>query len=360
MAFSWKLPFDVRRDGLLNIIIYTLGSLSFLNIISRTVAFFQTYLRPSELHRYLHDTSGKPAWALVTGASDGIGKQLGHELAAKGFNVVLHGRNPAKLAAVQDELAREFPGREFRTLVADASFISCNNCRDQDQDGVVSPVKDKTTTTTTSKAVDFEGIAASLADINLTVLINNAGGNFPPPPEPIYQFLQDAPEARLVNNVNLNAMFPLILQSKLLPQLIRDGPSLILNMGSLSDNGLPMLTSYASSKTFLNTLSRIIPNELSLQGRRDAVEVLAVRVGETTDTSANKHPVTMYEPDARSMARAVLARVGCGHPSVVAYLPHALQLVLLGLAPGFVCQRTFLGVIRTRWMEEQERKKKGA
>ncbi|ROV90012.1 hypothetical protein VSDG_08403 [Cytospora chrysosperma] len=349
---------DFQRDGLLTAIIYLLGILSCLSIITKVTAFLLLYHRPSKLHRYLHDTSGKPAWALVTGASDGIGKQFCIELAAHGFNVVLHGRNPTKLAAVKDDLARQFPNREFRSLIADASAIACNNCRGQGKshqgDGVASPAKNKSTA-----HVDFEGIAASLADINLTVLINNAGGNMADPSAPVYQFLQDAPEARLVNNVNLNAVFPLVLQSKLLPQLMRDSPSLIINISSLSDNGLPMLASYASSKTFLNTLSRIISHERTLQGGPGGgIEVFAARVGETTATSSNSHPASLFEPDARTVARAVLARVGCGLPVVVADLPNALLQALLGLMPGFVRDRALLGVIRTRWMADQERLKK--
>jgi 17beta-estradiol 17-dehydrogenase / very-long-chain 3-oxoacyl-CoA reductase len=349
---------DIQRDGLLTAIIYLLGILSCLSIVTKTTAFLLLYLRPSKLHRYLHDTSGKPAWALVTGASDGIGKQFSIELASHGFNVVLHGRNPTKLAAVKDDLARQFPGREFRSLIADASAIACNNCRGQGKshqvDDVASQAKNKST-----PPVDFEGIAASLTDINLTVLINNAGGNMADPSAPLYQFLQDTPEARLVNNVNLNAVFPLVLQSKLLPQLMRNSPSLIINIGSLSDNGLPMLASYASSKTFLNTLSRIISHELTLQGRPGGdVEVFAARVGETTATSSNSHPASLFKPDARTVARAVLARVGCGLPAVVADLPNALLQSLLGLMPGFVRDRAFLGVIRTKWMADQERIKK--
>lgn len=355
---SWRLsPFHVQCDGLLTVIIYVLGSLSLLSIITNAAAFFHLYLiKPSKLHRYLHDTSGKPAWALVTGASGGIGKQLCHELAAQGFNVVLHGRNPTKLAAVGDEIAKRFPHREFRTLIADASAISCNNCRGRNGDMVSLPATNKVATRTTP--ANFEVIAASLADINLTVLINNAGGNYPTPPDPVYQFLHDASEARLVENVNLNAVFPLLLQSRLLPLLLGNSPSLIINMGSLSDGGLPMLASYASSKAFLSTLSRVVANELSLQGRRADVEVLAVRVGETTGTSANAHAVSLFEPDAGTMARAVLARVGCGRPAVVAYLPHALQLAVLDLAPEFVQQKAFLGAVRTRWTEEKERLKK--
>lgn len=74
------------------------------------------YLRPSKLPRYLHTKNSQPAWALVTGASDGIGKAFAHSLAEAGFNVVIHGRNPSKLAVVLAELESTYPLRSFRTL----------------------------------------------------------------------------------------------------------------------------------------------------------------------------------------------------------------------------------------------------
>ena len=48
---------------------------------------------------------------MVTGASDGIGKEYAAQLAAAGFNVVLLARNEAKLAAVKDEIERESGAR---------------------------------------------------------------------------------------------------------------------------------------------------------------------------------------------------------------------------------------------------------
>ena len=41
---------------------------------------------------------GKESWALVTGATDGIGKQLCFDLAKAGFHIVLVARNPEKLS----------------------------------------------------------------------------------------------------------------------------------------------------------------------------------------------------------------------------------------------------------------------
>ena len=43
-------------------------------------------------------------WALVTGASDGLGKQYCFELARSGFDIVLMARNKEKLEAVAKEI----------------------------------------------------------------------------------------------------------------------------------------------------------------------------------------------------------------------------------------------------------------
>ena len=43
---------------------------------------------------------------LVTGSTDGIGKQTAHILASKGARVLLHGRNPSKGEMVQEEIRR--------------------------------------------------------------------------------------------------------------------------------------------------------------------------------------------------------------------------------------------------------------
>lgn len=45
-------------------------------------------------------------WALVTGCTEGIGKEYARQLAARGLNVVLVSRNRTKLEAVQLELGK--------------------------------------------------------------------------------------------------------------------------------------------------------------------------------------------------------------------------------------------------------------
>ena len=75
----------------------------------RLMVFIWGFVRPSTLQRYCHSQTG--SWALVTGATDGIGKAFADELLGRGFNVLLHGRNSEKLERVRKEMAAKFPKR---------------------------------------------------------------------------------------------------------------------------------------------------------------------------------------------------------------------------------------------------------
>jgi len=59
-------------------------------------------------------------WALVTGASSGIGREFARQIAASGINVVLVARREALLTQAGDEFSKAY-GIEHRVVVADLS-----------------------------------------------------------------------------------------------------------------------------------------------------------------------------------------------------------------------------------------------
>ena len=84
-------------------------------------------------------------WALVTGASSGIGKELSRQLAANGLNVVIAARRIDLLKELGDGLEREF-SVQFRTVQVDLS-----------EEGSIDKIKDGT------------------RDLDIGLIVSNAG-----------------------------------------------------------------------------------------------------------------------------------------------------------------------------------------
>lgn len=287
-----------------------------------------TYLKPSTLSRYAHPTSGNPPWALVTGSTGGIGGELSRELAHRGFNIVLHGRSPAKLEALKSKLVQEYPHREFRILEIDAG----------------GPAAFGNTT-------ELEEIKANLEDINLTVVVNNAGGAT----DRTMSTIDRLSSQRILYDANVNALFPMQLIRLTIPILQRNAPGLIINVGSLGEIGILVCGSYSASKMFLSRLSEVVDAEMELSNRD--IEVLCVKVANVygTGQTITDRP-GLLAPDAKTMAKAVLARVGCGSPSIVGYWAHAVQYEALKLLPEFMKRRFLLDIARGLLTEESKAK----
>ncbi|KAL8377652.1 hypothetical protein RB595_008374 [Gaeumannomyces hyphopodioides] len=371
-----------------------IGLLTALYWVCRVASFGLAFARPSRLSRYLHHGGGpvsesgsggddgqqqRPPWALVTGASDGIGKHLAAELADFGFNVVLHGRNPEKLAKVEETLADRFPSREFRVIVADVSRVPCSGCSkpasvaaaaaetgepsaDSKEVGISgggdeepadsNQGRAQAASASAPAAVDFDAILAQLADLHLTVVINNAGGALHDPGP--FCGIEAYSARSLTENVSANALFPLVLTSRLMPRLTAASPALVVNVGSMSDQAMPRLPSYAPSKAFLNCMSSCLALDAAFEGGpRGAVEVMCVRVGDSTGTAHQGRRPSLFVPDAGRVARSILARVGCGRAVVVPYFWHAVQDAAAGMLPTWLKERIIIHAMRQK--AEQER-----
>ena len=78
---------------------------------------WRSFLRPERnlLKRY------NGGWAIVTGASDGVGKEYAMQLAKRGFNIVLIARNKEKLEGVALEVLQQNPSITTKIIVFDFS-----------------------------------------------------------------------------------------------------------------------------------------------------------------------------------------------------------------------------------------------
>lgn len=65
-----------------------------------------------------------PPLILITGATDGIGKQTALDLARSGASVIVHGRSSARVEATCDAIRREAPAAQVHELIADLSSLA--------------------------------------------------------------------------------------------------------------------------------------------------------------------------------------------------------------------------------------------
>jgi 17beta-estradiol 17-dehydrogenase / very-long-chain 3-oxoacyl-CoA reductase len=299
--------------NLVQVTLYVVGLITSLALLTRVFRWVWLYfLRTSSLPKYLH---GEPStWALVTGGSDGIGKALAQELLASGFNVIIHGRNPTKLADVKKGFESLFPNRQIEIVIADAGA-------------------------TGSEAE----VVKAVGDRNLTVLVNNVGGTIPPNGHVgICYPLEQLDWQNLEANMYMNAHFPAQLTRLLLPLLKRNQPSLIINIGSFSSwLGVPSLSIYSGAKGFINSWSTALAAELRGSASSKDVEVLLFQTGEVV---SGGYPVKegLATPSSATYAKAMLHKVGCGRRGVCGWWVHSIQQFVIGSLPDSMLVKILL------------------
>ncbi|KAJ5642396.1 hypothetical protein N7490_006396 [Penicillium lividum] len=284
------------------------------------------YLLPSTLTKS-HNPTNKN-WALVTGATDGIGFGFCQELCARGFNVILHGRNAEKLERRARELEAEFPARKTGIVVLDAVGVTSAAL-----DDVVDQVRAIT-----------EGDGG-----DLSVLVNNVGGEVRP-----YTAFDEYTFEEAARTMDSNAGFMMQITRVLLSLLQERTRGIVMNVSSMAAYGLPYISVYSASKGFVDTFTRALEAEVNAEGRN--VDVMALRVGPVRTASFDVK-TGLFVPDARGLASAGLNRVGCGRVIVWAHFGHWLQGLSLDVLPRWVMMKITTMKMMSLRKEEMEAKK---
>lgn len=189
-------------------------------------------------------------FALITGASKGIGKSLALQLAKAGYHLLLVARSATELQQLTTQIQDQYHNKVFylqTDLSADTAALQVADWVSQHTD-------------------------------KLSILINNAGyglwGDFE-------QLDLDAQMNMLALNINT----VLRLTHHLLPVLKKQKQSYVLNLSSTAAyQAVPTLALYAASKSFILSYSRALRYEL----KNTAVSVSCLCPGPTDTGFANR------------------------------------------------------------------------
>lgn len=211
-------------------------------------------------------------FAVITGASSGIGRAIAEALAVPGAELALVGRDAQRLDSARGATA----GRGAR-----AEIYACDLSDD----------------------VQLQRLAASLtsAGRGVDVLVHAAGVIYPAP-------LASAALADVDRQYRVNVRAPLALTQTLLPALVRARGQIVFINSSVGLQGKANVGAYAGSKHAL----RGIADSLRIEVNSHGVRVLSVYAGTTaTAMQQQLHEIAgmPYAPEALLQPRDVAAAV---------------------------------------------------
>ena len=187
------------------------------------------------------DSKKYRAWALVTGASSGLGAEFTRQLAAKKLNIILVARRRNRL----EQLAGEIESAHgIQTRIIDADLTADGEC---------------------------SRVIRETEDLEVGLLVNNAGyGMFG-----YYHLLE--PE-RQVNMTILNCVVPVLLTNHYLPKMIERGRGGLIFLASTAGyQATASFGTYGATKAFNLMLGESLWQECGRYG----VDSLAVSPGVT-------------------------------------------------------------------------------
>jgi short-subunit dehydrogenase len=214
-------------------------------------------------------------WALVAGASEGLGAAFASQLAAQGLNLLLLARRKPALDALADELRKrhEVQVETFQVDLGAADLAAT--------------------------------VAAVVAGREVGVLVCNAAVS---PMGPFHEL----PAEQHLRALDVNCRSPLLLLHALVPAMIERRRGAVILMSSLTAfQGSPLISVYGATKAFNLALAEGLWDELRPHG----VDVLACCAGATRTPNylrTRAEGGAPGEQDPEDVAREALAALGRG------------------------------------------------
>ncbi|KAG7444305.1 NAD(P)-binding protein [Guyanagaster necrorhizus] len=254
-----------------------IGSLTLLKFVLQTLfVFLQIFVLPGQnIKRF---GAKKGAWAVVTGASDGIGKEFAFQLAKVGYNVLLVARNKDLLVTIASEISTKFA---VRTQIFTIDFSK-------------------------NDASSYDSLTKTVEGLDIGVLVNNVGKSHSMP-----VYFVDTPKDEMDDIVAINISGTLRVTYSVLPGMIQRKRGLILNIGSFAGAiPSPMLATYSGTKAFLTTFTSALAEEVKASN----IVVEHVNTYFVVSKLSKIRKPSAFIPLPSSYVKTVLSKVGlaCG------------------------------------------------
>ncbi|KAE8705499.1 Very-long-chain 3-oxoacyl-CoA reductase 1 [Hibiscus syriacus] len=295
-----------------------LGLISFLNhSFSLLKWVFTTIFRaPKDLSNY-------GSWAIVTGATDGIGKAFADQLARRGLNLILLSRNPDKLKTVSTEIQEKFPLIKIKVVAHDFSRGDA------------------------SAAVGL--IEEAVKGVEVGVLINNVGVTYPKA-----MYLHEVGEEVVKGIIRVNLEGTTWVSRAVLLGMISRKRGAVVNVGSGASVVVPshpLYTIYAATKAYVDQLSISLYVEYKPNGIDVQCQVPLYVATNLASKVALIHKSSMFVPSPKDYAKAAIRQIGY-EARCTPYWSHALQWCFTRFLPDALLDAWRLSVALRRRPEQ--------
>jgi len=260
------------------------------------------------------------SWAVVTGATDGIGKAIAKQLAKRGINIILISRSSDKLTTVAEEIGTY--NVQVKTITYDFSDVS-----------------------------KYDEISDELKDMEIGILVNNVGISYDHP-----EYLLELSDEVCDTLINVDVISAVKMTRIVLSGMIQRKRGLIVHISSESAyKPIPLLSLYSSAKAFVDFFGRGVHREYVKAGIHSQV----VTPSFVASNLSKMRPRGIMVPNADRFAEMAVNAFGLSS-SMAGWWAHEIQAFLVNnVIPDALFYKLAWKTMnggRKKWLRKQQQK----